>query len=157
MKKTKLLAILILSINFGFSSENLKEIRDLYYKVNLEDIGLDDFEKSLNKNIKIPKPELEGYKAILWFLKAKKSYNPYKKYESFNKGKKQLELLIKKYPDNVELHFLRLTIQDHSPIFLGYNDKIEIDEIFIKAKIKELNNDFDLKSRIIEYLNERDK
>jgi len=157
MKKIKLLTVLIFSLNFAFSSNSLKEIRDLYYKVNTEDSGLDDFEKSLNKNNKMPKPELEGYKAVLWFLKAKKSFNPYKKYESFNKGKQQLELLIKKYPDNIELHFLRLTIQDHLPIFLDYNDKIEIDEIFIKAKIKELNNDSDLKSRIIEYLKKRGK
>ena len=155
MKKIKLLTILIFSLNFAFSSNSLKEIRDLYYKVNTEDSGLDDFEKSLNKNNKMPKPELEGYKAVLWFLKAKKSFNPYKKYDAFNKGKQQLELLIKKYPDNIELHFLRLTIQDHLPIFLDYNDKIEIDEIFIKAKIKELNNDSDLKSRIIEYLKKR--
>lgn len=157
MKKIKLLVFLILSMSFGYSSENLKEIRDLYYKVNLEDVGLDDFEKYLNKKNKIPKPELEGYKAALWFLKAKNYYNPYKKYEFFNKGKKQLELIIKKYPDNVELHFLRLTIQDHLPFFLGYNDKIEVDKIFITAKIKELNNDLDLKSRIIEYLTNRDK
>ena len=50
MKKIKLLTILIFSLNFAFSSNSLKEIRDLYYKVNTEDSGLDDFEKSLNKN-----------------------------------------------------------------------------------------------------------
>ena len=74
------------------------------------------------------------------------------KYESFTKGKKQLESIIKKYPDNIELHFLRLTIQDNLPSFLGYDDNISEDKNFIKTKIKEVKNDPDLVERITAYL-----
>ena len=157
MKKTCLLFLFIFSINFTFSSNSLKEIRDLYYKVNIEKEGLEDFENYLLHNDKIINPELEGYKAVLWFLKARDYYNPYKKYESFTKGKKQLEFLIKKYPNNIELHFLRLTIQDHLPDFLGYNDNISEDTKFIKEKIKAVKNDPDLVQRITAYLAQKSK
>tara|TARA_Y100000766_G_scaffold188788_1_gene162232 strand:+ start:611 stop:1081 length:471 start_codon:yes stop_codon:yes gene_type:complete len=152
MKKIKLIILLIFSLNFAFCSNSLKEIRDLYYKVNLEEKELKDFENYLLNNVKITNPELEGYKAVLWFLKARDYYNPYKKYESFTKGKKELEFILKKYPNNIELHFLRLTIQDNLPSFLGYNNNISEDEKFIKEKVKEIKNDPDLVQRIVEYL-----
>ena len=152
MKKIKILILLIFSLNSVYCSNNLKEIRDLYYKVNLEEKGLDEFENYLLSNNKTPDPELKGYKAVLWFLKARDYYNPHKKYESFTKGKKQLEFLIKRYPNNIELHFLRLTIQDNLPDFLGYNDNISEDTKFIKEKIKAVKNDPDLVQRITAYL-----
>ena len=152
MKKIKLLTILIFSLNFAFSSNSLKEIRDLYYKVNLEEGQLEYFENHLNKKTKISSPELKGYKAVLWFLKAKDYYNPYKKYEAFNEGKKELELIIKMHPNNIELHFLRLAIQDHLPGFLGYKSNITEDKKFIKEKVKEIKDDPDLVQRINAYL-----
>ena len=152
MKKIKLIILLIFSLNFAFCSNSLKEIRDLYYKVNLEEKELKDFENYLLNNVKTTNPELEGYKAVLWFLKARDYYNPYKKYESFTKGKKELEFILKKYPNNIELHFLRLTIQENLPSFLGYNNNISEDKKFIKEKVKEIKNDPDLVQRIVEYL-----
>lgn len=157
MGKLKILLLFIFSIHFAFSSNNLKEIRDFYYKVGLEKVDLEDFEYFLNKKEKISYPELEGYRAVVWFLKAKDFYNPYRKYEAFVEGKKQLELLIQRYPSNIELHFLRLTIQDNLPVFLGYNDQIDIDKKFIKTKLQDLQNDSDLKTRIEDYLTEKDK
>ena len=152
MKKTKLIILLIFSLNLAFSSNSLKEIRDLYYKVNLEEKELEYFENYLLNNYKTTNPELEGYKAVLWFLKARDYYNPYKKYESFTKGKKELEFILKKYPNNIELHFLRLTIQENLPSFLGYNNNISEDKKFIKEKVKEIKNDPDLVQRITTYL-----
>jgi hypothetical protein len=144
-------------MHFSFSSNSLEEIRDFYYKVGLEKAEIEDFECLLNKKTNIPLPELEGYRAVICFLKAKRLYNPYKKYEAFSEGKKKLEFIIKKYPNNIELHFLRLMIQDNLPSFLGYSDQIEKDKIFIKKSIKKLKRDSDLKTRIIEYLIKMEK
>tara|TARA_B100001173_G_scaffold89691_1_gene77163 strand:- start:7176 stop:7649 length:474 start_codon:yes stop_codon:yes gene_type:complete len=157
MRKLRILLLFIFSIHLAYSSNNLKEIRDFYYKVGLEKVELEDFEYFLNKKKKISYPALEGYRAVVWFLKAKDFYNPYRKYEAFVEGKKQLELLIQKYPSNIELHFLRLTIQDHLPIFLGYNNQIDTDKKFIKTNLQDLKNDSDLKARIEDYLTGKDK
>ena len=132
--------LLKLTIWYNPSSKNFKKLSSIIQSVYLL------------KNNKTPNPELEGYKAVLWFLKARDYYNPYKKYESFTKGKKELESIIKKYPNNIELHFLRLTIQDNLPSFLGYNDNISEDEKFIKEKVKEIKKDPDLVQRIAAYL-----
>jgi hypothetical protein len=69
-------------------------------------------------------------------------------------GYNELDEIIENYPNSIELHFLRLTIQGHLPVFLGYNDKIETDKTFIQANINELKDDSDLKTRILEYLSQ---
>ena len=157
MRKLKILLLFTLLIHFGFSSNNLKEIRELYFKVGLEKVELEDFEHLLNKNKNISYPELDGYRAVLWFLKAKDFFNPFRKYDAFVEGKKQLESLIKKYTNNLELRFLRLTIQENLPDFLGYNEQIDIDKVFIKKNLKDIQNDADLKARIVEYLTANNK
>ena len=148
MKKVLPGLFFFISISLSFSSNDLYKVRELYFKVSLEEEELETFENYLNKKIKTSNPEIEGYKCVLWFLKAKEYYNPYKKYEAFSEGKKQLELLITKNPNSIELRFLRLTIQDNLPSFLGYDDNITEDNKFIKKNIKSLKNDLDLIKRI---------
>ncbi len=155
MKKVLPGLFFFLSISLSFSSNDLYKLRELYFKVSLEEEELETFENYLNKKIKTSNPEIEGYKCVLWFLKAKEYYNPYKKYEAFSEGKKQLELLITKNPNSIELRFLRLTIQDNLPGFLGYDDNITEDNKFIKKNIKSLKNDLDLIKRINAYLAQR--
>ncbi|MBI35146.1 MAG: hypothetical protein CMP67_07270 [Flavobacteriales bacterium] len=155
MKKVLPGLFFFLSISLSFSSNDLYKVRELYFKVSLEEEELETFENYLNKKIKTSNPEIEGYKCVLWFLKAKEYYNPYKKYEAFSEGKKQLELLITKNPNSIELRFLRLTIQDNLPGFLGYDDNITEDNKFIKKNIKSLKNDLDLIKRINAYLAQR--
>ena len=133
-----------------FPNSLLETLRDNYFKVNTEEISLDEFKNVLN-NTQSSSTEIEGYKIMLWFLKAKDYVNPISKLEAFNKGKKLLEELLIKNPNNFELHFLRLTIQDHSPSFLGYNDSIKEDEKFINIQIEKLN-DSDLRKRVLMYL-----
>ena len=152
MKIRTLFIVLFLWIPLVYSNNSLKEVRTSYFKVNSDEISLDEFEELLNQtsNTNI---EIQGYKTMLWFLKAKDYYNPLNKLEAFNKGRQLLEKLLIQYPDNLELHFLRLTIQDHAPSFLGYNDHIKKDEQFITLNINQLS-DSDLKNRVLLYLKE---
>ena len=89
-----------------FPNSLLETVRDNYFKVNTEEISLDEFKNVLN-NTQSSSTEIEGYKIMLWFLKAKDYVNPISKLEAFNKGKKLLEELLIKNPNNFELHFLR--------------------------------------------------
>jgi len=52
----------------------------------------------------------------------------YDKMSSFNKGSKLLDNAIIKDPENVELLFLRLTIQHNAPSMLGYTKNISEDK-----------------------------
>lgn len=144
--------ILIFGLQSAFASNDLKTIREFYYKVNLEDEGLEDFETYLKTKANINQAERKGYQAMIWFLKAKDYFNPVNKLEAFNKGKIQLEEVLKSNPDNIELRFLRLTIQDNAPSFLGYNNNIKEDKVFLTSKLNTITDDADLLSRITTYL-----
>jgi hypothetical protein len=55
----------------------------------------------------------------------------------FNKGKAKLEQVLKKYPDNIEIRYIRYAVQKGSPDFLGYRSNMKEDKIKIKAKIND--------------------
>jgi hypothetical protein len=87
---------------------------------------------------------------------AKFYYNPWKKLNSFNSGKIQLEAAIQNEPNNIELIFLRYMIQMNSPLFLHYNNNMASDK---KNLLLSINNikDQDLKFRISNYLKTTEK
>lgn len=78
----------------------------------------------------IDAPVLKGYVGALHLAKSK-HVSIFKKMQFFNKGVALLEEAISKASENVELRFLRLTIQINLPGFLGYSDKISTDKSFV--------------------------
>ncbi len=64
---------------------------------------------------------------------AKHAINPLNKLGTFRKGKKNIEEAVKMAPNNVEIRFIRLSVQLNAPGFLGYNDNISEDKKFILA------------------------
>ncbi len=59
----------------------------------------------------------------------------FKKIEYFEKGREILENAIIKEPDNIELIFLRYTVQKKTPSILMYKKDIEEDYQFIKSEL----------------------
>lgn len=84
-----------------------------------------------------------GYLGGLQTIWANHVFSPISKLNTFNKGKKNLEQAIKKEPKNVELRFIRLSVQKNAPSFLGYYSNIKEDMQFIK------NNRSGIKSEIL--------
>lgn len=75
-------------------------------------------------------------------------FNPVTKLKSFNKGKKYIEAAVKEEPGNIEIRFIRLSVQKSCPFFLGYSGQIQEDTKFIHANIGQINSE-QLKSMII--------
>ncbi len=90
---------------------------------------------------------LYGYRGAVMMVMAKHYFNPYHKWQSFNEGKEILETAIQKQPGNIELIFLRYTIQSRAPHFLNYHDKTERDRALLEKKLPSLT-DIPLKQRI---------
>lgn len=67
--------------------------------------------------------------------------NPFKKLGFLNDGMDSLEESIKNDPNNIELRFLRLTIQTYMPAFLGYDDNKETDKQFVLQNMAATNNE----------------
>ena len=96
----------------------------------------------------------QGYVAATIITRAKFVFNPYKKYAFFEQGKLKLEALLAKYPDDIELRYIRYMIQTNIPSFLGYKSAIKSDRVFLTAQVNTLK-DQDLKTRITAYLAEK--
>jgi hypothetical protein len=82
---------------------------------------------------------------------AKYVSNPISKLSKFNEGKSLLEKCIEKDGKNVELHFLRFTVQSNAPKFLGYNSSLLLDKNFLLNALPTVN-DKQLKNIVITFL-----
>src|SRR5690606_30711737 len=70
-------------------------------------------------------PLLYGNKGVATMMMASHVANPFRKLSHFNEGKKMLEEAIRNEPDNLELRFLRLSVQSETPAFLKYKQHIQ--------------------------------
>lgn len=68
-------------------------------------------------------------------------FSPISKLNTFKEGKKNIEQAIKKEPDNVELRFIRLSVQKNAPSFLGYKSNINEDTEFIKENRHQIGSE----------------
>ena len=84
-------------------------------------------------------------------MMAKYVVSPINKLSKFNEGKNLLEKCIEKDNKNVELHFLRFTVQSNAPKFLGYNSSLLLDKNFILNALASIN-DKQLKNIVITFL-----
>jgi len=85
-------------------------------------------------------PLLYGYRGGATMLMAKHAFNPFSKLSYFKKGKNILENAIKADRNNVELRFLRYTIQTNVPGFLNYNSDKNLDRAFISQSLSKLKD-----------------
>ncbi|SDM57274.1 hypothetical protein SAMN05421813_1168 [Daejeonella rubra] len=96
-------------------------------------------------------PLLFGYRGGATMLMAKHAFNPFTKLSYFKKGRIMLERAIKAERNNVELRFLRYTIQTNVPGFLNYNSDKNIDRAFLSQSVSKLK-DQELQKIINAYL-----
>lgn len=82
---------------------------------------------------------LYGYRGAIEMSFGKHSSNIFKKGKYFSSGKEILETAISKDPKNIELIFLRYTIQYNVPGFLGYKDNLEEDRAYLENAVKTMS------------------
>lgn len=58
-------------------------------------------------------------------------FNPISKLKTFKRGKENIEKAVNADPNNIEIRFIRLSIQKNCPGFLGYDDNIKEDQLFL--------------------------
>lgn len=76
-----------------------------------------------------------GYLGAFQTIWANHTGSPLAKLNTFNKGKKNIEQALKMAPGDIELRFIRLSIQVNCPDFLQYSSHINEDKNFIKNNI----------------------
>jgi len=105
-----------------------EDLRDEYYRANDDSDAADLFYEKMEKVPEDAPARVLGYKGIAALVEAKHSFNPINKMRYFSEGSRLLDASIEKEPSNVELRFLRFTVQDNAPFFLDYHDQLEEDK-----------------------------
>lgn len=144
----------ILFINlFAFLAFNpdVSEVRNMYKQAVLSESAalslLDDLTEIKKSDDKV----LVSYKGALTAITAKYENEIKRKKELFKQGVMMIEYAIEEDPDNIEIRFVRLSVQQNIPKFLKYKKNIEEDKTFILERVNDLDNK-DLKTYIQEYI-----
>jgi|TARA_B100000768_G_scaffold16856_1_gene15429 hypothetical protein len=134
----------LIAFQLEINAKDLQSLRQTY---------LDSFKKEqVCDSVKIileNKKELSNienaYLGVFHMMKCRFTLNPISKISLFSIGRDLLEQSIKNDPENLEIRFLRYSIQKNIPKILLYSQHISTDEKFIFDKIalskdKELND-----------------
>ncbi len=141
MKSILILSLLFTVFNSAYTNMDIELVRQNYGLAASNETLCNKMIEELKTNDKntIYLAYLGAYQTI-W---ANHVLSPFSKLNTFNAGVKNIEKAIKKDPNNVEIRFLRYSVQKNAPSFLGYNKEKAEDEKFLK-KSKE-----DIKSKIL--------
>ncbi|MEO8819544.1 MAG: hypothetical protein ABI267_08375 [Ginsengibacter sp.] len=155
MKKVFFVGLLFLAITSFAATPTLGEIRTLYEKSVTDEFACTKLIEILSPYNQSNNPLYAGYRASAIMMMAKHVFNPFSKMSYFRKGKSILESAIKADDKNVELRFLRFNAQTHMPSFLGYNNDIDRDKIFLETSFQKITDE-NLKAFLLPYLQNSD-
>lgn len=99
-------------------------------------------ENLINELREIPEkhPVELAYLGALETIWAKHVFSPFSKLETFKKGTRKIEQAVQQDSVNIEIRYLRLSIQKSVPGILGYSDDIEKDTAFMRNHFGEISS-----------------
>lgn len=134
------------------SNELLYEIRNLYA------IAANDSQKAIKLRNLVARlsnphaPLLLAYQAAGEALKARETWLPWEKLAHFQKAMSLFAQAIQQNPTQIEVRFLRYTIQANTPTILGMNVNLAEDKQVILQYIQTDTTDEYMKISIAKYL-----
>ncbi len=160
MKKFKIfvlfLSLIMMKESFGL---DVLDLRKNYYAAVTDAKKTEDLYNQL-VNSKSNNPIVIAYIGSLQALKAKHSWNPYQKLSLLAESQKTLDKAISLSPNNVEIRFLRYTIQYYVPTFLGQSKNLDDDRtkiIYLINKKLYQPDDKSLMKNIVAFMGETNK
>ncbi|WP_029036612.1 hypothetical protein [Salinimicrobium xinjiangense] len=147
----KLFITLLLLVSATLEQQaGISEIRSYYLKAAEQEAAANTLMKVTTKS-DISDPLMYGYRAAAHMMIAKHVGNPFKKLSNFNKGKEIFSKAIEADPSNVELRFLRFSVQAEAPAFLNYKQNLEEDKRILLNGTPQIE-DAELQKIIRDYL-----
>lgn len=118
---------LVLFISSGVSAADIAEIRKLYKEAPNNEDKAKELWKELTEEENLS-PLLLAYKGATRAILAKHTWAPPKKYSYAKEGIRLLHEAVKQEQENIEIRYLRFTIEYHLPSFLGLSKNQEEDK-----------------------------
>jgi len=154
MKPFFVLLGLICLFSSPANGQSLQEVRKLFQEAPEREASCSQLIRLLKSVSAEKQPLFYGYKGVATMIMANHLGNPLRKLSHFKEGEKILEEAIRKEPSNLELRFLRLSVQSEAPGFLNYNQDIKSDRSFIQEGLTR-TKDEELKQMISQFLNRK--
>lgn len=151
-----LMGLMLQSVPVPAQELSLDQVRTGFSKAVQEEYSCNALHNCLANNPDTTDAVWMAYHGTVTVTMAKFTPNPFRKYQYFTEGKQLIEKSIKKDPENIELRFLRFTVQDQSPSFLGYNTDLSNNKKYILDNLEKLPPQR-LKKAIINYISISDK
>jgi hypothetical protein len=133
---------ILLSVSVQYSSKG-NEPSEEYFRAELFELNTDS-RKAVSFINEIN--EYSGYNALLTAYlgaaqahAAKASSNPFSKYNYIRKAHKNLKKAASRESSNLEIRFLRFSVQSQIPSVLGMKQNIKEDKAFIISNLKDFN------------------
>ena len=150
MKIKWLFLVLLFLISFSGYTQQLEEVRENYISAASERSVCKNLIKEL-KEIPDKRPLELAYLGALQSIWAKHVFNPFSKLKTFKEGTRKIEKAVKQDSANIEIRYLRFSIQKNVPAILGYADDIEEDSVFIRNHVQNISS-VSLRNKINEIL-----
>ncbi|MEL6557681.1 MAG: hypothetical protein AAFQ94_05815 [Bacteroidota bacterium] len=138
MKKLAILLVLIFISQFSKGSEGVDGLRKCFHESVLDESKIEDFHSKV-MNISMPTSIEVAYQAASYALMAKITWNPIDKITFINRYGKLIDQAISKDPDNIEIRFLRLSIDHQTPVIIGRKDNVCSDKSLILALLEPIH------------------
>ena len=151
MKMMLIIWLGLFNLPMASSELKLSELRKLYYQAAESSAASATLTRTLKTVDASSAPIFLCYKGAAHMMEAKYTLNPITKLSRFNKGKIAIEQAIERDPDQLEMRFIRFSIQVNLPSFLGYKGQIEVDKKKLLAGVGVINDKV-LKDNVINYL-----
>jgi hypothetical protein len=134
------ISLMLLSLVFIFSSVDLDEVRALYKEASESKQSVQVLMDKLNHVNEGSKAVLVAYKGASIALSAREMDKVKDKMSVFKEGKRYIEIAISKDSMNLEVRWIRLTVQENSPKAAKYKGELEVDKSFILAHFNQENS-----------------
>jgi hypothetical protein len=145
------LALIVTGFFRLLQTNDLSEIRRLYGRANLSKDDAQLFCRLVQPVDSNAIPLLYCYKGAGEMLQAKYALNPVAKLKKFNLGKAWIAAAFNRDSLNLEMRFIRFSIQSNVPTFLGYRAELAGDKKFLLEHMDGCP-DTALKKMVINYL-----
>lgn len=139
----------------GFAYD-LQKIRKDYIEAIKDADAADKLYKEL-KAIKNPSPLILAYLGSADAVRAKHSWNPVNKMAFLKQGCKTIDKAVELSPNQLEIRFLRFSLEHFLPPFLGYSKHLEIDkkkilELVQKSNVQALQVDENILKNMVNFM-----
>jgi hypothetical protein len=149
--KLLLMVIVTAIISRNMEQPTLHDLRRLFLQAGTQKDAAQKMQGLLTGVDTMAAPVMLGYRGASDMMQAKYAVNPLTKMKKFNEGRTWITNALNRDSMNLEVRFLRFTVQCNAPALLGYHDQVQIDKQFL-MKYTATNADAELKGMIINYL-----